>query len=122
MTWILVGVGGAVGSALGLALLRRPTPRRLLISTAVICALMGAVATQRWSSLAASLSFGVLGSAASMVALGAAPPVWLDRSAIVPTVWAVIKRLSVYCAVGVTFALSGYLAVRAGATLYLKLR
>ena len=34
---------------------------------------------------------------------------------------AVTKKLAAYCVVGVTFALVGYLAVRAGVTLYAKL-
>ncbi|WP_244880735.1 hypothetical protein [Mycolicibacterium gilvum] len=72
--------------------------------------------------MTAPLTFGVLGSAASMIAVGTAPPVWLDRRSIRRSTLAVIKRLAIYCAVGVTSALFGYLAVRAGTTLYVKLR
>lgn len=123
LTWVLVAVGGAAGSAVGLLLLRRPSPRRLLMSTAVGCALMGAFGAHTHSApLTALLSSGFLGSAMSLVALGAGPPIWLDSNAILRSAWEVTKRLAVYCAVGVTFALTGYLALRGGTTLYLKLR
>lgn len=57
-----------------------------------------------------------------MVAVSTAPPLWLDSRAIRGTMLSVIKRIAVYCAVGVACALFGYLAVRAGTTLYVKLR
>ncbi|MDW5612037.1 hypothetical protein [Mycolicibacterium sp. D5.8-2] len=119
MTWVLVALGGAAGTALGTFVAQRQGRR--LAWTAVVCALMGAFAAQKHSaSLTALVSFGVLGSAASMVALGVAPPIWLDRGAILPTALRVTKRLAVYCAVGVTCALAGYLALRAGVTAYYK--
>lgn len=119
MTWVLVALGGAAGTALGVFVAQRQGRR--LAWTAAVCALMGAFGAQKHSApLTALVSFGVLGSAASMVALGVAPPVWLDRGAILPTALRVTKRLAVYCAVGVTCALAGYLALRAGVTAYYK--
>ena len=116
-------MGGAVGTALGLLILRRPSRRRLLIGTAVVCGLLGVrSAYPYWPALTAPLVFGVLGSAASMVLIATAPPLFLDSQSIWRTTLAVTKRLAVYCAVGVTFALAGYLTVRAGITLYVKLR
>lgn len=123
VTFALVGVGGAVGAAIGVLVLRKPSPRRLLLSTAVVCGLLGVMSAYPYAPvLAAPLTFGLLGSAASMVAVGTAPPVWLDSQSILGSTLAVAKRLAVYCAVGVTCALCGYLAVRAGTTLYVKLR
>ena len=93
------------------------------MATASLCGLMGAFSAQphsvHWTAL---LGYGVLGSAASMVALGTSAPTWLGGNAPVGSARAVAKKLAVYCVVGVTFALVGYLAVRAGATLYRKLR
>ena len=123
VTWLLVAVGGAAGSALGVVLLRRPSRMRLLLTTASVCGLMGALGAQPHSAhLTALLGYGVLGSAASMVAIGTSPPTWLGGNAPLRSALAVTKRLAVYCVVGVTFALVGYLAVRAGVTLYAKLR
>ena len=122
VTWLLVAVGGAAGSALGVLLLRRPSRMRLLVTTAGVCGLMGAFGAQPHSAhLTALLGYGVLGSAASMVAIGTPAPTWLGGNAPLRSALAVTKRLAMYCAVGVTFALVGYLAVRAGATLYMKL-
>lgn len=119
---VLVGVGGAVGTALGAFLVRKPSPTRLLMSTALICGLLGILSAYPYTRVfTAPLTFGVLGSAASMIVVGTAPPLWLDSQSILRSTLAVVKRLAVYCAVGVTFALSGYLAVRAGTTLYIKL-
>lgn len=116
-------IGGAAGSALGVLLLRRPSPRRLLLGTAIVCGLMGVHSAYPYlPALSAPLTFGVLGTAVSMIAIGTAPPLWLDSQSILRSTLAVAKRLAVYCAVGVTFALAGYLAVRAGITLYVKLR
>lgn len=121
MTWFLVALGGATGTALGALLARRP--RWQLVGTAVVCALLGAFGVQSHSaSLTALVGVGVLGSAASMVAVSTAGPVWLGGDAILPAAMRVARRLLVFCAVGVTFALAGYLALRAGTTLYLKLR
>ena len=121
MTWVLVALGGAAGTALGLVLTR--TPRYRLAGTAAVCALMGAFAARPHSaSLTALVGIGVLGSAASIIAVGAAPPIRLDRGAIAPTAVRVTRRLTVYSAVGVTCALAGYLALRGGTTLYTKLR
>ena len=123
VTWLLVAVGGAAGSALGVLLLRRPSRMRLLVTTAGVCGLMGAFGAQPHSAhLTALLGYGVLGSAASMVAIGTSGPTWLGGNAPLRSTLAVTKTLAVYCAVGVTFALVGYLAVRGGTTLYLKLR
>ncbi len=123
VTWALVAVGGAVGSALGVLLLRKPSPRRLLLGTAVICGLLGVHSAYPYlPALSAPVTFGVLGSAASMLAISAAPPLFVDSQSILRSTVAVAKRLAVYCAVGVTCALAGYLAVRAGITLYVKLR
>lgn len=122
-TWVLVMIGGAAGSALGVLLLRRPSPRRLLLGTAIVCGLMGVHSAYPYlPALSAPLTFGVLGTAVSMIAIVTAPPLWLDSQSILRSTLAVAKRLAVYCAVGVTFALAGYLAVRAGITLYVKLR
>ena len=123
ITLALVGIGGAAGSALGAFLVRKPSPRRLLLSTALICGLLGVCSAYPYAPVfTAPVTFGVLGSAASMVVVGTAPPLWLDSQSILRTTLAVIKRLAVYCAVGVTCALFGYLAVRAGTTLWVKLR
>ncbi|PRC42680.1 hypothetical protein C6A85_000000109250 [Mycobacterium sp. ITM-2017-0098] len=123
MTWVLVAVGGAAGTALGLVLVRKPSPRRLLGSTALICGTLGVLSAYPYvPMLTAPVTFGVLGSAASMIAVAAAPPVWLDPHAVLRSTLAVTKRLAVYCAVGLASALFGYLAVRAGTTLYVKLR
>lgn len=123
LTWVLVAVGGAAGSALGLLMLRKPSPRRLLIGTASVCGLLGVFsAYPYWPAVAAPVTVGVLGSAASMVLISTAQPIFLDSQSILRTTLAVTKRLAVYCAVGATFALFGYLAVRAGTTLYVKLR
>lgn len=122
-TWVLVAIGGAAGSALGVLLLRRPSPRRLLLGTAILCGLTGVHSAYPYlPALSAPLTFGILGTAVSMVAVAAAPPLWLDSRAVLRSGLAVTKRLAVYCAVGVTCALAGYLAVRAGITLYVKLR
>lgn len=108
---------------MALLLLRRPSPRRLLASTALVCGTLGVLSAYPYvPMLTGPLTFGVLASAASMVAVAAAPPVWLDPQSILRSTFAVTKRLAVYCAVGVTFAMFGYLAVRAGTTLYVKLR
>lgn len=121
--WVLVAVGGAAGSALGLLILRKPSRRRPLVGIAVVCGLLGVrSAYPYWPALTAPLTFGVLGSAASMILVSTAPPLFVDSRSIVSTTLAVTKRLAVYCSVGVTFALAGYLAVRAGITLYVKLR
>lgn len=118
MTWLLVALGGAAGTALALAARRKP-----LAVTAMVCALLGAFGVeQRSEALTALVGFGVLGSAASMVAVGLAQPLWLGTDALAPTAWRVGRRLAVHCAVGTTFALAGYLALRAGTTLYVKLR
>lgn len=68
----------------------------------------------------APITVGFLGSASSMLLVAAAPPVWLGTDSILRSGLAVARRLAVYCAVGVTFALAGYLAVRAGTTFYVK--
>ncbi|WP_460356835.1 hypothetical protein [Mycobacterium sp. ZZG] len=118
MTWVLVALGGAAGTALALVGRRRP-----LAVTAVVCALLGAFGVQeRSEALTALVGFGVLGSAASMVMVSLARPLWLGGDAIAATAWRVTRRLAVHCAVGATFALAGYLALRAGTTLYVKLR
>ncbi|MDA2895453.1 hypothetical protein PDG61_31415 [Mycolicibacterium sp. BiH015] len=123
VTWLLVAVCGAAGSALGWLLLRKPSPRRLLIGTASVCGLFGVFsAYPYWPALTAPFSVGVLGSAASMVFISTTQPLFLDTQSILRSTFAVAKRLAVYCAVGVTFALFGYLAVRGGTTLYVKLR
>jgi hypothetical protein len=122
MTWVLVALGGAVGSTFGVLLLRRPTGTRLLLATASVCGLMGMLSAQLFSpKVTAVLGYGVLGSAASMVAFALASPAWVGSDAPVRSTAGITKRLAVYCVVGVTFALLGYLAVRGGATLYKKL-
>lgn len=123
LTLMFVAVGGALGSAFGVLLLRRPSPRRLLLSTASVCGLLGVFSAYPYApALTAPVTFGVFGSAASIVLVGTAPPVWLDSQSILRSTLTVTKRLAVYCAVAVTFAMFGYLAVRAGTTLYVKLR
>lgn len=118
MTWLLVALGGAAGTALGLVFVRKP-----LAGTAVVCALLGAFGAQpRPEALTALVGFGLLGTAASMVAVSMARPMWLGGDAVLPSLWRVTRRLAVHCAVGATFALAGYLALRAGTTLYVKLR
>ena len=122
MTWVLVAVGGAVGSTIGALLLRRPSSARLVTATAVVCGLAGMLSTQRVSpNAAAVLEHGVLGSAASMVAFALASPMWVGGDVPVRSTVSAGKKVAMYCAVGVTFALLGYLAVRGGATLYRKL-
>lgn len=122
MTWLLVALGGAAGSAIGALLMRRPTGTRLLLAAATVCGLMGMLTGQLLSpKVTAVLAYGVLGSAASMVTMAVASPMWVGGDAPVRSTVAVTKRLAVYCVVGVTFALLGYLAVRGGATLYKKL-
>ncbi len=122
VTYALVALGGAIGAALGVFILRKPSPRRLLLSTAMACGLLGVLSAYPYAPvLTAPVTFGVLGSAASMVAVATAPPLWLDSQSILRSTLAVIQRLALYCAVGLTFALFGYLAVRAGTTLYVKL-
>lgn len=122
MTWVLVALGGAVGSTIGALLLRRPSSARLVTATAVVCGLAGMLSTQRVSpSVTAVLGYGVLGSAASMVAFALAAPMWVGGDVPVRSTVSAGKKVGMYCAVGVTFALLGYLAVRGGATLYRKL-
>ncbi|BBX71529.1 hypothetical protein [Mycolicibacterium psychrotolerans] len=122
MTWVLVAVGGAMGSAVGALLMRRPTGTRLLLATAAMCGLMGLLSAQLLSpKVTAVLGYGVLGSAASMVTMAVASPMWVGGDAPVHSTVSVTKRLAVYCVVGVTFALLGYLAVRGGETLFKKL-
>ncbi|RZT18933.1 hypothetical protein EV589_3195 [Mycobacterium sp. BK558] len=122
MTWILVAVGGAAGSAIGALLMRRPTGTRLLLATAALCGFMGMLSGQLLSlKVTALFVHGVLGSAASMVTMAVTSPMWVGGEAPVRSTVAVTKRLAVYCVVGVTFALLGYLAVRGGVTLYKKL-
>ncbi len=121
MTWVLVALGGAAGSAVGALLMRRPTGTRLLLATATVCGVMGMLGTQLLSpKVSAVLIYGVLGSAASMVTMAVASPMWVGGDAPVRSTVAVTKKLVVHCVVGVTFALLGYLAVRGGATLYKK--
>lgn len=121
--WLFVALGGAAGSALGLFLMRKPSPRRLLLSTAAISALLGALsAYPYWRAVNSVVGVGFLGSAASMVLTAMPPTAWLGTDSIWRTALRVTRRLTVYCAVGVTFALLGYLALRAGITLYVKLR
>ncbi|KGI67302.1 hypothetical protein MJO55_07270 [Mycolicibacterium rufum] len=122
MTWVLVAVGGAAGSAVGALLMRRPTGTRLLLATSVVCGLTGMLSAQLLSpKLTAVFGYGVLGSAASMVTMAVVSPMWVGGDAPVRSTVAVTKKLAVHCVVGVTFALLGYLAVRGGATLYKKL-
>lgn len=123
MTWLLVAIGGAAGTALSVLVLRKPSPRRLLLLTAAICGLLGAMSAYPYGPvLTAPITFGFLGSATSMAAVAMSPPVWLSGDSILRSTVAVTKRLAVYCAVGTTFALAGYLSIRAGTTLYIKLR
>lgn len=122
MTWILVAVGGAAGSAFGALLMRRPTGTRLLLATAAVCGLTGMLSAQVVSPrVTAMLVYGVLGSAASMVTMAVVSPMWVGGDAPVRSTVAAARKLAVHCVVGVTFALLGYLAVRGGATLYRKL-
>lgn len=118
----MVAVGGAVGSTVGALLLRRPSSARLVAATAGLCGLAGMLSAQPVSSwVTAMLSYGVLGSAASMVAFALASPMWVGGDVPVRSTVSAAKKVGMYCAVGVTFALLGYLAVRGGATLYHKL-
>ncbi|MEH3138869.1 MAG: hypothetical protein PGN37_01565 [Mycobacterium kyogaense] len=122
MTWILVALGGALGSAIGALLLRRPSSARLVTATAVVCGLAGMISAQPFSSrVTAILEFGVLGSAASMVAFALASPMWVGGDAPVRSTMSAGRKVAMYCAVGVTFALLGYLSVHGGTTLYRKL-
>lgn len=101
--------------------MRCPSPLRLLTGLAVICGGLGALRAQTGSAaLTALLDFGVLGSAASMVAVATAPPTWLSSEDVIGSVLAVARRLAMYCVVAVTFALAGYLAIHSGTTLYKK--
>lgn len=122
LTWVLVAVGGAVGTAVGLLVLRRPSPARLTMSTAAVCGAAGALSTLVHSAaLTAMLGFGVLGSAASMVAVGTAGSGWLSRDSVAASMVIATRKIVLYCAMAVSFALLGYLAVRGGYTLYRKL-
>ncbi|TRW80540.1 hypothetical protein FK535_19220 [Mycolicibacterium sp. 018/SC-01/001] len=122
MTWVFVALGGALGSAVGALLLRRPTSARLVTATAIVCSLAGMLSAQPISSkLMAVGGYGFLGSAASMVAFALASPMWVGGDAPVRSTFSAGRRVAMYCAVGVTFALLGYLCVRGGATLYRKL-
>ncbi|WP_349269592.1 hypothetical protein MPNTM1_05500 [Mycolicibacterium parafortuitum] len=121
LTWVLVAIGGAMGSVFALLVLQRPTRRRLLLSTAGICALAGAFSAYPYlPAFTAPATFGFLGTASSMLLVAAAPPVWVGTGSVLQSAVAVTRRVAVYCAVGVTFALAGYLSVRAGTTLYVK--
>ncbi len=121
MTWALVALGGAVGSTIGALLLRRPSSARLVTATALICGLAGMLSAQRLSAwTTAVLGYGVLGSAASMVAFALAAPMWVGGDVPVRSTVSAGKKVAMYCAVGVTFALLGYLAMRGGATLHRK--
>lgn len=122
MTWVLVVLGGAIGSTIGALLLRRPSSTQLVTATAVVFGLAGMMSTQRVSPIVmAVLGYGVLGSAASMVAFALASPMWVGGDVPVRSTVSAGKKVGMYCAVGVTFALLGYLAVRGGATLYRKI-
>ncbi|MBX7450621.1 hypothetical protein GR927_21775 [Mycolicibacterium sp. 3033] len=122
MTWVLVALGGVIGSTVGALLLRRPSSARLVTATAAVCGLAGMLSTQRLSpGTTAVLGYGVLGSAASMVAFALASPMWVGGDVPVRSTVSAAKKVGMYCAVGVTFALLGYLAVRGGATLYRKI-
>lgn len=121
LTWVLVAVGGALGSGAALLVLRRPSRRRLLLSTAAVCGLVGVLSAYPYLPIVTRpFTVGFLGSASSMVLVAAAPPMFLGTDSILRTGVAVARRLGVYCAVGVTFALVGYLTVRAGTTFYVK--
>ena len=122
MTWLLVAIGGALGSTVGALLMRRPSATRLTVATATVCLLLGALSSQLLSvRVSALLSYGVLGSAASMTVAGLASPTWVSADTPARSTLAVARRLAVYCVVGVTFALLGYLAALGGVTLYKKL-
>lgn len=121
MNWVMVAIGGALGSGFALLVLRRPSRRRLLLSTAGICGVLGVFSAYPYVPVVtAPITVGFLGSASSMILVAAAPPVWLGTDSILRSGLAVGRRLAVYCAVGVTFALAGYLTVRAGTTFYVK--
>ncbi|ORB30696.1 hypothetical protein BST38_10060 [Mycolicibacterium parafortuitum] len=121
MTWVLVAMGGVMGSVFALLMLQRPTQRRLLLSTAGICGLFGVFSAYPYlPTFTTPVTFGFLGTASSMVLVASAPPAWFGTKSILQSAVAVTRRLAVYCAVGVTFALAGYLSVRAGTTFYVK--
>lgn len=95
LTWVLVGAGGASGSVVTVLVLRRPSRRRLLLTTATVCGSMGVLSAYPfWPALTASVTFGALGSAASMIAVAAAPPVWLGTDSILRSAMAVTRRLA----------------------------
>lgn len=122
MTWALVAIGGAVGTAVGLLLLREPSSTRMLTGTAVICALLGALSYySRSPQFTALVEFGLLASAASMVAVGAPRQIWLSSHSILRSLITVSKRLAVYGAVALASALAGYLLMRIGFTVQFKL-
>lgn len=124
VTWLLVAIGGAAGSTLGLLLLRQPSQARLLAATAVACGSLGAVlrAYPNFTALAALLGFGVLGSASSMLTVAIPPQAWLAGSSPWRSSLEVVKRLAIYCVLGVTFAVVGYIAVSVGHTVDVKTR
>jgi hypothetical protein len=122
LIWFVVAVGGAAGSALGLVLMRRPSKSRLMAATAGVCGLLGAFSAGLHSPLlTVGVRYGLLGSAASMLVVSITSLTWIGADAPLRSALAVTRNLAVYCAVGVTFALLGYLTYRSGYTLYRKL-
>ena len=124
VAWVLVAVGGAAGSALGMFLLRKPSPKRLITTTAIACGVLGGALRAYPSSMAltAFIGFGVLGSASSMVIAAMPVQQWLSSGSILRSALTVVTRLAVYCILGVSFAVAGYIAMSIGHTVEVKTR
>ena len=71
--------------------------------------------------LAPLVGFGLLSSASSMLIVGIPQHIWISHDRVVRSTWAVLRRLAVYCALSLAFAVTGYMLVSAGHTLNVKL-
>lgn len=121
---MLVAVGGAVGSALGVMVLRKPSPKRVLAIAAVACCTLGAALRAYPDSavLSALLGFGVFGSASSMVVAAFPSQERLSGETPSSTLLTSAKWLAIYCVLGVAFATVGYMLASVGYAVDVKTR
>jgi hypothetical protein len=119
-----VALGGALGSALAVIVCHSaPSRPRVLALNAVVCLLMGAfaAAAPRSAALTALLGYGVLSNAGPLTSVLLPLPVIREPR----DMWRLARRASFGLAtnglVSAAFAMTGYLAVRFGVTLYQKL-